>query len=81
MALQPNPQRMPATVIRTRGPIRSISHPSNGCTNVCSRMKSVNAPWTSDCCQPLAARIGPTNRVQAYCRLAIITIAISDATS
>ena len=64
-----------------RGPSRSISQPSSGCTQVWQRMNSVNAHCTSASDQPLAWRIGFTNSVQAYCRLAIITIAISEATS
>ena len=44
-------------------------------------MNSVNAHWISDSFQPVPWRIGSTNSVQAYCRFAIMIIAISDATS
>ena len=44
-------------------------------------MNNVNAHWMSDSFQPVPACIGLTNSVQAYCRFAIMTIAITDATS
>ena len=44
-------------------------------------MNSVNAHWMSDSFQPVPACIGLTNSVQAYCRFAIMIIAITDATS
>jgi hypothetical protein len=44
-------------------------------------MKSVNAHWMSESFQPVAARMGSTNNVHEYWRLAIMTIATSDAQS
>ena len=41
----------------------------------------MNANWMSDSFQPVPACSGSTNSVHAYCRLAIMIIAISDATS
>jgi hypothetical protein len=61
--------------------MRSIRNPCAGCTHVWNRMKSVNASWISDSFQPVADCIGFTNSVHAYCRFAIMIIAISDATS
>ena len=63
-----------------RGPSLSMSQPSSGCTHVWNRMNSVNASWMSDSFQPVPACSGWTNSVQAYCRLAIMIIATSDAT-
>jgi len=64
-----------------RGPIRSISQPSSGCTQVWNRMKSAKAYWMSDSFQPVPCWSGCTNSVHAYCRLAIMIIAMSDAHS
>src|SRR6185436_4420716 len=75
------PHRTPATVVKRRGPRRSIRKPCAGCTQVWNRMKSVNAHWISDSFQPVPTRIGSTNSVHAYCRFAIMIIAITDATS
>ena len=58
-----------------------MSQPSSGCTQVWNRMNSVKANWMSDSLQPVPACSGWTNSVQAYCRLAIMIIATSDATS
>ena len=58
-----------------------MRNPCAGCTHVWNRMKSVNAHWMSDSFQPVAARIGSTNNVHEYWRLAIMIIAISDAQS
>jgi hypothetical protein len=58
-----------------------MSQPSSGCTHVWKRMKSANAYWMSDSFQPVPRCSGCTNSVQAYCRFAIMIIAMSDATS
>src|SRR4029453_15868714 len=42
-------------------------------------MNSVNANWMSESFQPVPACSGLTNSVQEYCRLAIMTIAMSAA--
>ena len=78
---QPSPQSTPAAVMNPRGPSRSISQPSSGCTHVWKRMNSVNANWMSGRDQPVAFSIGTTKSVQEYCRLAIMIIASSDAIS
>ena len=41
--------------MNSRGPIRSISHPWQGCTHVWKRMNSVNGDWMSDSFQPVPA--------------------------
>src|SRR5262245_58169035 len=43
-------------------------------------MNSANAYWMSDSFQPVPCWSGCTNSVHAYCRLAIMIIAITDAT-
>ena len=78
---QPTPQNTPAIVAKSRGPMRSISQPCAGCTHVWNRMKSVNAHWMSDTFHPVACCIGLTKSVHEYCRLAIITIAITATTN
>ncbi len=77
----PTPHITPAAVMKRRGPSRSIRNPCAGCTHVWNRMNSVNAHWMSDSFQPVACCIGLTKSVHAYCRLAIMIIAITDATS
>ena len=64
-----------------RGPRRSINQPSSGCTQVWKRMNSVNANWISESFQPVAFCSGGTKSVHAYCRFAIMIIAMSDAPS
>ena len=54
-----------------RGPNASTSHPSTGVSQVSVAMKMENATWMAAMPQPWAWCIGLTNRVQAYCRLAI----------
>src|SRR5688572_6457888 len=81
MPAHPRPHSSPAALMNPRGPSRSISHPSSGCTQVWHRMNSVKANWISDSVQPVSACKGWTNSVHAYWRLAIMIIAISDATS
>ena len=44
-------------------------------------MNSVNANWMSESFQPVPSCSGWTNSVQAYCRFAIMIIAMSDAHS
>ena len=58
-----------------------MSQPSSGCTQVWKRMNSVNANWMSESFQPVPFCSGLTNSVQAYCRFAIMIIAMSDAPS
>src|ERR1700722_9167972 len=45
-----------------------------GVSQVSVAMKMLNATWISAMVQPCAWWIGLTNRVQAYCRLAISTM-------
>jgi hypothetical protein len=79
MPAQPRPHSTPAALMKPRGPRRSISQPSSGCTQVWQRMKSVKANWMSESFQPVAPCIGWTKSVQAYCRFAIMIIASSEA--
>ncbi len=58
-----------------------MRNPCAGCTQVWNRMKSVNAHWMSDNFHFVAVRIGSTNNVQEYWRLAIMIIAMSEAQS
>src|SRR5262245_41561078 len=81
MPAHPTPQSSPAALMNPRGPKRSISQPSRGCTQVWKRMKSVKAVWMSESFQPVFFCIGLTNSVHEYCRLAIIIIATNDAPS
>ena len=66
MAAHPTPQSTPATVMKARGPSRSISQPEQGMIQVSSAMNSVKAHCTSERAQPCAARIGSTKKVHAY---------------
>ncbi len=68
-------------VISTRGPRLSISHPDRVMDQVSSAMNSVQAHCTSESFQPVALVSGPVNRVQPYCRLAIMIIAVTAAPS
>ena len=54
-----------------RGPSASTSQPPAGVSQVSSAMKMLNDHWISATDQPRAWRIGCTNSVQPYCRLAI----------
>src|SRR5215813_11147863 len=58
----------------TLGPNLSIKYPSNGTSHVSVRTKIVNATWMAARPQWYFSSIGLTNRVQPYCRLAIITM-------
>src|SRR4029450_10317238 len=49
--------------------------------HVWKRMNIANAAWISDSAQPVCFCMGPTKSVHAYCRLAIMIIAMTDATS
>ena len=68
-------------VVKMRGPMRSMIQPSSGMTQVSKTMNSVKPHWISESLQPVAWRMGSTNSVQAYCRLAIMIIATSEAES
>src|SRR5208282_3834702 len=54
-----------------RGPRLSTTQPASGVSQVSVAMKIAKAIWMSAMLQPCALFIGLTNRVQAYCRLAI----------
>ena len=53
--------------------------PDSGIVHVSKAMKSVKPHWTSDNFQSVAAMIGWTKRVQAYCRFPIMIIATTAA--
>src|ERR1700746_3029397 len=54
------------------GPRISTIHPSMGVSHVSSAMKIEKANWIDVIDQPWALLIGLTNRVQPYCKLAIM---------
>ena len=56
------------------GPMRSTIQPSIGVSQVSSATNRLKAIWISAIDQPCALLIGWTNKVQPYCRLAIITM-------
>src|SRR5437764_6941817 len=64
--------RIPAATPTKRGPIRSTRYPSIGTSQVSTRTKIVNVTWIADRLHPRVSWIGLTNKVQPYCRLAII---------
>ncbi len=79
--IQPIATRMPPTAMTIFGPILSASQPSIGVSQVSSATKIAKATWMSATIQPCALFIGPTNKVQPYCRLAIITMQMMTAMS
>src|SRR5215467_1524395 len=58
----------------TLGPNLSIKYPSNGTSHVSVNTKIVKATWIAALPQWYFWSIGLTNRVQPYCKLAIITM-------
>src|SRR6202043_1034804 len=76
--IQPMPTMMPPKPIMILGPrcgpSMSTIQPSIGVSQVSSAMKIANANWIEAIDQPFALLIGLTNSVQPYCRLAIITM-------
>ena len=62
---------------RARGPRRSTTAPAAGVSQVSVAMKMLKAHWISATLQPRARCMGSTNRVQAYCRLAINAMQIT----
>ena len=52
----------------------STIHPSMGVSHVSRAMKIAKATWIEAIDQPCALLIGLTKSVQPYCRLAIITM-------
>src|SRR5579862_4837393 len=75
---QPMPTMMPPKPIMILGPrvgpSTSTIQPWIGVSQVSSAMKIANANWIEAIDQPFALLIGLTNSVQPYCRLAIITM-------
>src|SRR6516162_3020093 len=68
------PTRMPPTNTTIFGPKRSTSQPSTGTSQVSVSTKIVKATWIAGRPQWNFWSIGLTNKVQPYCRLAIITM-------
>src|SRR5215510_7549457 len=64
-----------------RGPKRSTRYEVNGNNPVCEMTKIVNAQETFVRVVPRSSLSGVVNCVQAYCRLAIATIANMQATN
>src|SRR5665213_3522573 len=75
------PERTPPVATMTRGPYLSTSAASNGTSHVSTSTKIVKETWTAARLQPCPLTIGSTNSVQPYCRLAIIAMQITPATS
>ena len=69
---------MPPTPITARGPQSGPSvsaiQPSIGVGQVSRAMNKAKATWISATDQPWALCSGSTNKVQPYCRLAIMTM-------
>src|SRR5713101_1747665 len=74
LSAQAMPTRMPPTSTTIFGPKRSTSQPSTGTSQVSVSTKMVKATWIAARPQWYFWSIGLTNRVQPYCRLAIITM-------
>ena len=70
---------MPPMPSIKRGPIRSTRYPSNGTSQVSTRMKRLKIPWIAVRVTCRWACIGLVKRVQAYCRFAIAIMAIMPA--
>ncbi len=81
LMIQPMATKTPPAAMTNFGPILSASQPSIGVSQVSSAMKMLKAIWMSATTQPWALFIGPTNNVQPYCRLAIITMQMMPAMS
>src|SRR5262245_5286522 len=73
-SIQAMATRMLQTSTTIFGPKRSTIQPSIGTSQVSMTTKMVNATWMEGRPQWNLASIGPTNSVQPYCRLAIITM-------
>src|SRR5215471_8238946 len=78
---QARPQRMPPIRTTIFGPKRSTNHPSIGTNQVSVSTKMLNATWMVGRPQWNRASIGLTNRVQPYCRFAIIVMQTMPRTS
>ncbi len=76
--IQAIPTMIPPNATISRGPffapMRSTIQPSIGVSQVSSATNMLKAIWMSATDQPCATLIGWTNKVQPYCRLAIITM-------
>src|SRR5436309_1037868 len=68
------PTSTPPTTTTILGPKRSTNQPSTGTSQVSVNTKMVKATWMAARSQPYFCPIGPTNSVQPYCRLAIMTM-------
>ncbi|HEY6237329.1 MAG TPA: hypothetical protein VIW69_19665 [Candidatus Elarobacter sp.] len=75
------PASSPPIATMIRGPYLSTSAASNGTSQVSTTTKIVNDTWIAARPHPFACPIGSTNTVQPYCRLAIIAMQMTPATS
>src|SRR5580698_7725554 len=64
----------PPNATTTRGPYLSTNQASTGTSQVSVTTNSVKASWIAARPQWYLASMGSTNRVQPYCRLAIIAM-------
>src|SRR4029077_16908510 len=74
LSAQAIPTRIPPTNTTILGPKRSTSQPSIGTSQVSVSTKIAKATWIAARPQWYFSSIGVTNKVQPYCRLAIITM-------
>src|SRR5207253_4045449 len=74
LSAQAMPTRIPPTNTTIFRPKRSTSQPSTGTSHVSVSTKIVKATWIAARPQWYFWSIGLTNKVQPYCRLAIITM-------
>ncbi len=78
LTIHPIPTKIPPKATISRGPFfgptLSTIQPWIGVSQVSSATNRLKAIWMSATAQPCATFIGRTNKVQPYCRLAIITM-------
>src|SRR5690606_585422 len=69
---QDRPHRAPPTMTRGREPYLSMNTPASGTSQVCTTRKMVKEISTAGVFQLKLLTMGPRNRGQAYCRLAMV---------
>src|SRR6267154_5713311 len=74
---QPIPHSTPPMNTTTCGPYLSTNQPSMGTSQVSNRTNNVNANWIDARSHLNVLSISGTKNVQPYCRLAIMTMAMT----
>src|SRR5262249_40319261 len=74
--IQLSPTRTPLTLTTSRAPKRSTRYPSTGTNQLAARLKIVKASWTAESDTLKLSVRGMVNRVQAYCRLEMASMAL-----